>query len=100
MSVKVDPEGISIRVLRGFIHLKDKRLLEVGCGTGRLTFPLAKTASQITAIDPCQEDIQEAIENTPPRLAGSIEFLPVGIEDYQPPPGAPAFDITLFTWSL
>ena len=100
MSVKVDPEGISIRILRDFINLKDQRLLEVGCGAGRLTFPLAQTASHITAIDPCQEDIQEAVEKTPPRLSGSIEFLPLGIEDFQPPPGAPGFDITLFTWSL
>ncbi|UCD97450.1 MAG: class I SAM-dependent methyltransferase [Chloroflexota bacterium] len=100
MTVKADPEGISIRVLRNFIDLKDKRLLEVGCGAGRLTFPLAQTAGHITAIDPCQEDLQAAIDNTPRRLAGTIEFLSLGIEDYELPPGSPGFDIGLFTWSL
>ena len=39
------------------IELKGKRILEVGCGTGRLTEKISKYASHVVALDPCKEAI-------------------------------------------
>jgi 2-polyprenyl-3-methyl-5-hydroxy-6-metoxy-1,4-benzoquinol methylase len=100
MAVFVDPEGVSARKILDFVDLKDKRLLEIGCGKGRLTIPLAEIASHITAIDPSLEDIQVAMERTPERLAGTIKYKAMPIEEFDLPPGSPKFDLIFFTWSL
>jgi len=100
MPVFVDPEGVSAREILNFVDLRDKRLLEIGCGRGRLTIPLAKIASHITAIDPRLEDIQAAMERTPEKLAGTINYKAVPIEEFDLSPGSQKFDLILFTWSL
>uniref|UniRef100_A0A0K0FAQ0 Methyltransf_11 domain-containing protein n=1 Tax=Strongyloides venezuelensis TaxID=75913 RepID=A0A0K0FAQ0_STRVS len=38
-------------------NLKNKKILEVGCGGGILTFPLVRLGAFVTAIDPCKESI-------------------------------------------
>ena len=100
MPVFADSEGVSAREILNFVDLRNKRLLEIGCGKGRLTIPLAETASHITAIDPSLEDIRAAMERTPERLAGTIEYLAVPIEEFDLTPGSQKFDLVLFTWSL
>lgn len=100
MTVAADPEGISARVIADFVDLDNKKILEVGCGRGRLTFPLAEFADHITAFDPVAEDIQHAIDVTPEHLKGKIDFTAEAIEEFEPPIGAPLFDLCLFTWSL
>ena len=52
MTVAVDPEGVGARAIADFVELDNKRVLEIGCGKGRLTVPLAEFAKHITAIDP------------------------------------------------
>ena len=100
MPAFVDPEGVSVREIQEFVDLQGKRILEIGCGEGRLTIPLAETASSIIAIDPVVEDITIAIEAHPEKLKDRIDFIATAIEDYELPPGSPRFDLALFTWSL
>ncbi|MFL7893302.1 MAG: class I SAM-dependent methyltransferase [Anaerolineales bacterium] len=100
MPIFADPEGVSAREILNFVDLKGKRLLEIGCGRGRLTIPLAETASHITAIDPSLEDIRAAMERTPERLARTIEYKAMPIEEFDLSPGSQKFDLILFTWSL
>ena len=100
MNVVADPEGTSALVIKEFADLKDKRILEIGCGKGRITFPLAEIADHITAIDPAVEDIEHAIDVTPGLLKGKIEFSATGIEDFNLQDGSPQYDLCLFTWSL
>jgi 2-polyprenyl-3-methyl-5-hydroxy-6-metoxy-1,4-benzoquinol methylase len=100
MPVAADPEGKSAKILQDFLKFTDKRVLEIGCGKGRLTFAFAEHAKHVTAIDPVAEDIQTAKQNTPPSLEGKIDFIAVGIEDYLLPETQEKFDIALFTWSL
>jgi ubiquinone/menaquinone biosynthesis C-methylase UbiE len=92
------PDGMEIRLIERFTTLRGRRILEVGCGDGRLTFQYAPTAAQVLAFDPDRLSIEDAldeqarlgVQNVAFRL-GSIEQLPTR--------GAP-FDVALFSWSL
>ncbi|MBL8098461.1 MAG: class I SAM-dependent methyltransferase [Anaerolineales bacterium] len=51
MSVQRDPENKEGKTLHQFVDFSDKRILEVGCGEGRLTWKYAKHAKQVVAFD-------------------------------------------------
>jgi 2-polyprenyl-3-methyl-5-hydroxy-6-metoxy-1,4-benzoquinol methylase len=100
MPVIADPEGISAKIIQEFVDFTGKRVLEIGCGKGRITMAIAERSSHITAIDPLAEDIQTAEEKTPPKLKDKINFQASGIEDLILPEGSAKFDIALYSWSL
>jgi ubiquinone/menaquinone biosynthesis C-methylase UbiE len=82
-----------LQKIEEFIQLKEKVLLEVGCGDGRLTALLADKAAAITAIDTDGSHIEAARKqiNGVNFQVGSGEKL--GFEDG-------SFDIVLFSYSL
>ncbi len=41
------PDGMEIRLIERFTTLRGQRILEVGCGDGRLTFQYAQAAGQV-----------------------------------------------------
>ncbi len=51
MTVQKDPEQNETRYLRKHADLTGKRVLEVGCGDGRLTWRYAKIARLVAGID-------------------------------------------------
>ena len=100
MPVIDDPGGVSAKIIQEFVDFSDKRVLEIGCGKGRITMAIAESSSHITAIDPLAEDIQTAEQNTPAHLREIINFTTSKFEDFTVPEGSARFDIALFTWSL
>jgi len=100
MSVIADPEGISAAVLQEFIDFKDKRVFEIGCGNGRITWGYAEQTTHVTALDPIAEDIQTAKLKIPESLKAKVVFIESSIEDFDLPEDSGKFDISLFTWSL
>ncbi|HVH65367.1 MAG TPA: class I SAM-dependent methyltransferase [Candidatus Acidoferrum sp.] len=92
------PPGFELRLIQRFISLRGKRVLEIGCGDGRLTFQVAPLAASIRAIDPDGPSIDEAARERERRHAHNIEFR-VGSVERLPSRGAP-FDVALFSWSL
>src|SRR3972149_303584 len=50
--VQTDPEGVELTVFDRLFPLAGKRLLEIGCGDGRLTASLAERARGGGALDP------------------------------------------------
>jgi len=54
-------EGFERRLIERFTSLRHKRVLEVGCGDGRLTFQYASRASSVLAIDPDRPGLEEAV---------------------------------------
>ena len=46
--------------IAAFTALEGKRVLEIGCGNGRITSFLAGNPGQLIAIDPVKEQIEEA----------------------------------------
>ena len=53
----IDPEGVEGAALRAIGKLEGARVLEVGCGNGRLTFGYAAAARSVLAIDSSAETI-------------------------------------------
>jgi 2-polyprenyl-3-methyl-5-hydroxy-6-metoxy-1,4-benzoquinol methylase len=91
-------EGFEGRLIERFVSLRHKRVLEIGCGDGRLTFQYAPRASSVLAIDPDRPSIEEARFQQATHGHSNIEFRLGSIERLANP-GAP-FDVALFSWSL
>ena len=64
------------------------RVIEIGCGTGQATVPLAERGLAVTAVELGAE--LAAIARR--RVAGfpAVEVVTSSFEDWRPPPGAPA----------
>ena len=91
-------DGFEPRLIESFVSLRHKRVLEIGCGDGRLTFQYAQHALSILAIDPDRPSIDEALFQQRAGGASNIDFRLGSIERLARP-GAP-FDVALFSWSL
>lgn len=97
MPVQIDPENNEINALLDFAgSLAGKRVLEIGCGDGRLTWLYADRAARVVAIDPDEEEIAHAQEDRPHDLR--VEFRAIGIADYTAPDAV--FDTAILSWSL
>ena len=92
------PDGMEVRLIERFTTLKGRRILEVGCGDGRLTFQYAPTARQVLAIDPDRLSIEDALDEQAALRIPNITFR-VGSIEQLPARGA-AFDVAIFSWSL
>jgi 2-polyprenyl-3-methyl-5-hydroxy-6-metoxy-1,4-benzoquinol methylase len=98
MPVRKDPEDTETVALLDYVDFSSKRVLEIGCGDGRLTWRYAARAAHVVAIDPDADDIAAAIEDQPAALRDRVEFQVNRIEDFAPP--QELFDIALLSWSL
>ncbi len=92
------PDGTEIRLIERFTTLKGRRILEVGCGDGRLTFQYAPTAREVLAFDPDRLSIEDALDEQVRLGIRNVDFR-VGSIEQLPTRGAP-FDVALFSWSL
>jgi 2-polyprenyl-3-methyl-5-hydroxy-6-metoxy-1,4-benzoquinol methylase len=103
MTISFDLEENEIKTLAEFAgNLSGKRVLEIGCGDGRLTWRYASQAAQVVAIDSNPEKIERARQSLPSGLSERVSFHAFGLEEYvvQPPPQANKFDLVLLSWSL
>ncbi len=91
--MELDKEGVEIGMVERWADLGGKRVLEIGCGDGRITARLARTAGEYTAIDPDAGCIAKAAETIP-----GVDFR-VGSGEHLPFENA-SFDAILFTLSL
>jgi len=100
MTVRTDPENNEPRALFALADFNDRRVLEIGCGDGRLTWHYADKAAHVTAIDPFEESITRAKENTPDNLKSRVEFRHIGFDDFATASESSIFDIAILSWSL
>src|SRR5438477_5312539 len=91
-------EGFEPQLVEHFVSLRRKRVLEIGCGDGRLTFQYAPRALSVLAIDPDRPSIDEAIRQQHARGHSHLEFR-TGSMGRRPSPGSP-LDAPPFSSSL
>jgi ubiquinone/menaquinone biosynthesis C-methylase UbiE len=78
--------------------VRGKRVLDLGCGDGRLALGVARFAKRVDGIDPDPEAIAAAKRNA--RKAGirNVRFA-AGAAQHLPYPDA-AFDVVILSWTL
>lgn len=94
MPVVIDPEGAHLASLLRLADFRDRRVLEIGCGDGRLTRGFAAVAHSVLAIDPSAEAIAAADAG---ERARDVRFEAVSAAEAEIPRGA--FDLVVFSWS-
>ena len=98
MPLRIDPEENEIRALEGVTEWVRKRVLEIGCGNGRLTQRLAELGARVDAIDPDSAVVREARKALPRRLAKNVRFKAGSAERLAHADGS--FDVVVFAWAL
>ena len=68
------------RLVRSFDLGGELRVLDIGCGTGRLLGPLADLGWRVVGMDPQGENLSEA-RRVAARLPGGVEVVPGGFGD-------------------
>jgi SAM-dependent methyltransferase len=100
MTVRIDPEQNETRALFSFVDLDGRRVLEIGCGDGRLTWRYADRAAQVTAIEPFAPALARARENLPPGLVSHVTLCPIAFDEFAAATASSTFDAAIFSWSL
>jgi 2-polyprenyl-3-methyl-5-hydroxy-6-metoxy-1,4-benzoquinol methylase len=98
MALRIDPERNEVRALKRVTDWRGKRILEIGCGDGRLTRRLARLGARVQAIDPDVALIRTARRRTPPSFSPRVTHRVgrAGRLDY----AAGSFGVVLFSWAL
>jgi len=98
----MDPQQNEVRALRAAANWRGVRVLEIGCGDGRLTLRLARLGAIVEAIDPDADSIRlarRALRRAlPPERARHVRCR-VGEGEHLDFPDE-SFDRVLFSWSL
>ena len=94
----IDPEGAHLAALRRLADFRGRRVLEVGCGDGRLTLGVASDGATVLAFDPEAEAVATARRSLPASLRERVAYRVASAEELEIEPGA--FDLVLFSWSL
>lgn len=93
-----DPERTEVRMLRRHVPLAGARILEIGCGDGRLTRRIAGMARAVVAIDPNAALIARAKQLTPASLREKVRYRIGAAENLRLPDQS--FEIAVLSWSL
>jgi predicted RNA methylase len=100
-NISRDPEKNEINALLDFVgDLTGKRMLEIGAGTGRLTWRYAPLAAEVVGMDPKPERIATALKDMPKALQGRVTMLESTLEDYARKAQKSLFDMALMSWAL
>jgi ubiquinone/menaquinone biosynthesis C-methylase UbiE len=94
----VDPDGVELPTIRELVDLDGLRVVEIGCGDGRLTFGCAERAASVFAFDSDEELIRQARAWTPRALRDRVRFEVAEAAEVELP--ETEFDLALFSWSL
>lgn len=94
----IDPDGVEIVTINELVDLRDRRMVEIGCGDGRLTFECGREAESVLAFDSDEDAIRKARAETPRALRRRIRFEVLDAAELELPKGE--FDLALFSWSL
>jgi len=98
MTVQKDTERNESKYLHKFADFRGERVLEIGCGEGRLTWQYAKTTRSTIGIDLDRDGLRVANIEQPSDLEGKVHFSQAESEHL--PFSRETFDLALFAWSF
>ncbi len=98
VSSVLDPEGEHIAALHRLADFRDQRVLELGCGDGRLTLGVAAEAASVLAFDPDAESVEQARGFLPAALADRVAYRVASGREIEIQRAS--FDLVVFSWSL
>jgi len=98
MPTRADPEGVERQLLSEMAKPVGLRVLEIGCGNGRMMWLYAAEAAHITGIDLNASALLMARDGCPKGANASPLFVRASAA------GLPfvdrSFDLAIFAWSL
>jgi ubiquinone/menaquinone biosynthesis C-methylase UbiE len=98
MSVQKDSERNETKYLHKFAAFAGKRILEIGCGEGRLTWQYARETRSTVGIDLDADALRVATLDRPSELERKVYFGRAMSE--QLPFAKETFDLAVLAWSL
>lgn len=98
MALRIDPEQNEVHALKGVTDWHGKRVLEIGCGDGRLTRRLAQLGAIVNAIEPDAKLIRKARKALPERFKKLVRYQVGHVERLGH--ADRSFDVVVFAWSL
>ncbi len=98
MALQKDPEETETRFLNQTANLTNQRVLEIGCGDGRLTWRYARSARRIIGIDLDSDALKAARANCPSAFQETVSFMRASSLDLPFPHGT--FDRAILAWSF
>jgi ubiquinone/menaquinone biosynthesis C-methylase UbiE len=91
-------EKVTAAVLAAAAPRPGDRVVDLGCGTGQLSLPLAELGARVLAVDISQEMIARLLGNARDRRLESVEGIAVPIEDLSLPAGS--VDLVVTSYAL
>jgi ubiquinone/menaquinone biosynthesis C-methylase UbiE len=98
MSIQKDPEKHETKYLHQYVDFAGKRVLEIGCGEGRLTWQYAKDADSVIAVDLDHDSLRVAKVDRPYDVESKVHLSCAASERL--PFSKEKFDIAILAWSL
>lgn len=93
-----DPEEFEKKALHKFVDFSNTRVLEIGCGEGRLTWKYAAASTLTVGMDPDQNALRIARADSPYDLQGKVHFARATARNL--PFSKETFDVAVLAWSL
>ena len=98
MTLQKDPERNESRSLHRFADFTNRRVLEVGCGEGRLTWQYARATRPTIGIDLDADALRIARVDRPADLKNMVRLVCAAAEYL--PFSKESFDLAIFAWSF
>ncbi len=98
MTLQKDPARNESKFLHRFADFTGRRVLEIGCGEGRLTWQYAQSTLSTIGIDTDRDALRVATVDRPSDLQNRIQFSCADSQNLPFP--KETFDIAVLAWSL
>jgi ubiquinone/menaquinone biosynthesis C-methylase UbiE len=98
MTLIKDPQQNETKHLHQIADFKEKRVLEIGCGEGRLIWQYASASLSTIGLEPDKDSLRVAAIDCPSDLEDKVQFANAEAEHI--PFNKETFDIAILAWSL